>query len=171
MKVLRTDRLVLRPATEDDAEFLVVLMNDPTYLHFIGDRGVRTVADARDYLATALIYRYEQGLGLKVVETRSGGEPVGICGLVRRPDLAFADLGYALLPGQVGKGYAVEASRATLDHAFNDLGLPCALAITRADNLRSRRVLETIGMQMDDGLTPGYEDRCVYRMNRLADHA
>ncbi len=166
MKVIRTPRLLLRPATAGDADFLVVLMNDPSYLHFIGDRGVRTAADARDYLASALVYRYEQGLGLHVVETLVGGQPVGICGLVQRPDLASPDLGYALLPGQVGRGYAVEAARATLDHAFNDLALPCVLAITRPDNLRSRQVLQSLGMQLDDLPAPGYEDRCVYRKKR-----
>ncbi len=166
MRLLQTDRLCLRPAAADDAGFLVILMNDPSYLHFIGDRGVRTVADARDYLASALVYRYERGLGMRVVEALAGGGPVGICGLVQRPDLPFVDLGYALLPGQAGQGYALEAARATLDHAFTDLGLPCVLGVTRPDNLRSRRVLETLGMRLVDEPTPGYEDRCVYRKGR-----
>ncbi len=168
MKALRTPRLLLRPATADDAGFLAGLMNDPAYLHFIGDRGVRTPQDALQYLASAVIYRYEDGLGLNVVETLDGAQAVGICGLVRRPDLPFADLGYALLPGHVGQGYAAEAARATLDHAFNGLGLPCVLAITRPDNLRSRRVLEAVGMAQADRAAPGYEDRCVYRKDRPA---
>ncbi len=166
MKAIRTPRLLLRPATAGDAGFLVALMNDPAYLHFIGDRGVRTPDDARGYLASARVYQYGEGLGLNVVETLEGAQAVGICGLVQRPDLAFADLGYALLPGHAGQGYAVEAAGATLQHAFTDLGLPCVLAITRHDNLRSRRVLETLGMDPVELAIPGYEDRCVYRMDR-----
>ena len=168
MTPIRTARLLLRPAHAADAAFLVALMNDAAYLHFIGDRGVRTLQDARDYLASALVFEYGQGLGLNVVETLEGAQPVGICGLVKRPDLADVDLGYALLPGDVGRGYAAEAARATLDHAFATLGLRCVLAITRPDNLRSRRVLESIGMQLADLAAPGYEDRCVYRKDRPA---
>ncbi len=168
MKAIRTARLLLRPATAGDAGFLTRLMNEPTYLHFIGDRGVRTPQGAVDYLASALIYRYEDGLGLNVVEALDGAQSVGICGLVQRPDLAFADLGYALLPQHAGRGYAAEAARASLDHAFTDLGLASVLAITRPDNLRSRRVLEAIGMEPAQLAIPGYEDRCVYRKDRPA---
>jgi RimJ/RimL family protein N-acetyltransferase len=166
MKAIRTPRLRLRPATPDDAGFLVALMNDPSYLHFIGDRGVRTLEDARQYLASAVVYRYDDGLGLNVVEALAGGQAVGICGLVQRPDLVHADLGYALLPQHAGRGYAAEAARATLDHAFATLGLARVLAITRPDNLRSRRVLEAIGMRLAEEAFAGYEDRCVYRKDR-----
>ena len=144
MKTLHTDRLVLREARDTDADFIAALMNDEGYLGMIGDRGVRSGDDARQYLRSAPIYSYELGLGFNIVER--AGTQVGICGLVKRPDYEAPDVGYAILGAHSGQGFATEAATATLAHAREDLHLRQVLAITTAKNVGSRRLLKKIGM-------------------------
>ena len=165
MQTLITSRLRLRPATAEDAPFIVRLLNAPGFLAHIGDRAVRTAEEARAYLASAPIFAYGPGgLGFNVVEVLATGEPVGTCGLVKREALDAPDVGYALLDEAAGQGFATEAAGATLEHALRDLRLPRVLAITSEANLGSRRVLEKIGMRFE-GLRslPGYAaPSCVY---------
>src|SRR5690606_38235364 len=99
LKVLETQRLVLRRLSAADAPFVLELLNDPAWLEHIGDRGVRTLDDARAYLAAGPVAMYaEHGFGLYLVEVREDGAPAGICGLVRRDFLDDVDLGFAFLP-------------------------------------------------------------------------
>lgn len=165
MRTITTARLVLRPATLADAAFIQELMNDPGYLARIGDRGIRTPADARAYLGTALIYRYgPDGLGFNVVERLEDGVPVGICGLVKRDGLDDVDLGYAMLSREAGRGHATEAAAATLGHARRGLGLGRVVAVTTPGNAGSRRVLEKIGMRLEGTVRlPGQDAAsCLY---------
>ena len=143
---LETDRLVLRPLTFDDAPFIVELLNDPDWLRFIGDKGVRNLEDARRYIETGPLESYaKNGFGMLVVELRSGRTPVGLCGLVRRDVLPGPDLGYAFLPAFRRNGYAREAVEAVLRFARETAGLDRILAITTPANERSIGVLEHFG--------------------------
>ena len=147
--VLQTERLILRRLSTDDAPFVFELVNDPDWLRFIGDRGVRTLDDAREYIRKGPLDSYSRlGYGLYAVERKEGGSPIGICGLVRRDFLEDVDIGFALLPAFRGKGFAREAARAVMSHA-RDLGLDRILAITSADNEASGRLLEEIGLHFD----------------------
>jgi RimJ/RimL family protein N-acetyltransferase len=155
MKTLTTRRLLLREATIEDASFLVRLMNESAYLRLIGDRGVRTVRDACDYLAIAPIYRYgSERLGFNIVEVADGAVPVGICGLVRRDPQGDVELGYAISHIYAGKGYATEAAAATQEHAHGELGFARLSAITLMENAASRRVLKKIGMTLQEVSNP-----------------
>ena len=141
-EVLRTDRLALREFTEADAPFLVRLLNDPGFHRFIGDRGVRTEADARAYVASGPAASYAaHGFGLWRVGRLGAGAPLGMCGLLQREFLDAPDLGYAFLAEHTGRGYAREAARATLAHAREALGLRTVYAYTDADNGRSIALL------------------------------
>jgi [ribosomal protein S5]-alanine N-acetyltransferase len=145
---LLTQRLRLRPLTEADAPFVLELLNDPDFIRQIADRGVRDLPGAREYLRNGALASYAQhGYGMLLVETRADAEPVGICGLVRRPALEHPDLGYALAPAARGCGYASEAGAAVLAHARAVLGLGSVLAIVNPDNLRSIAVLERLGFE------------------------
>lgn len=145
---LATARLRLRIPRADDAVFLVRLMNDPDWLRHIGDRGVRDEAAAAAYVERRLLPSFaEGGFGMYVVEARATGEPVGICGLVKRTSLEDVDLGFAFLPEQRGRGYAVEAGAAVLADARDRLGVARVLAITTRENAASARVLERLGMR------------------------
>ena len=144
--VLETDRLVLRRFTAEDASFIVGLFNDEAFLRFIGDKGVRTEADAVSYIEREYIASYSRnGFGSYCVLRKHDGVPVGSCGLLLRDWLPDADLGYAFLPAYWGQGYAVEAARGVIEHAVNSLGMRRIVAITDPENIDSMKVLSRVG--------------------------
>ena len=153
--VLSTARLVLTRLVPGDAPFILRLVNDPDWLRYIGDRGVRTEDDARAYLERGPIAMYARhGFGLWRVARREDGEPVGMCGLIKRDTLPDVDVGFAFLPEYRGMGYAAEAAAATIALASERYGLRRVVAIASPDNVRSLRLLEKLGMT-SEGMTPG----------------
>ncbi|BFT72493.1 GNAT family N-acetyltransferase [Paenibacillus sp. P36] len=150
MKVLETERLILRQQTIEDAAFILELLNDPSWIQYIGDRGVRTVEDARDYILKGAIDMYARlGFGFYLTELKDGGIPIGICGLAKRDFLADVDVGFAFLPKFRGKGYAFEAARAVICYAQNVLALERIVAITSEDNHASAKLLEKLGLNFE----------------------
>jgi RimJ/RimL family protein N-acetyltransferase len=142
-----------------DAAFVLRLLNEPSFREYIGDKGVRTLGDARAYLEEVAIAHYEKhGFGLYRVRLRSSGEPVGICGLVRRAEFPDPDLGFALLHDHWSRGYAFEASGAVLDFAFRQLGLARVVAMADADNAASNRLLVKLGFRYERMVTMPGED-------------
>ncbi len=169
MQPLHTARLTLRAFTFDDAPFIVELLNDAGWLRNIGDRHVRTEDDAREYLRNgAIAHAARHGFALGAVERRSGGTPIGMCGLIRREGLDDVDLGYALLPAYRGRGYAREAAAAWLAAGFERFGLQRIVAITCVDNAASGQVLEAVGMRFEKRMrVPGHEeDSLLYAAQR-----
>jgi RimJ/RimL family protein N-acetyltransferase len=147
---LRTDRLILREATEEDAPFFLDLLNQPEFVRFIGDRGVRNLRDAREYVRSRLIASYEcHGFGLWIAVRQTDGAVLGICGLVKRDTLPDVDIGFAFLPRHGSRGYALESARAVLDWARGRLGLRRIVAITDPANSASIRLLERIGLRFE----------------------
>jgi RimJ/RimL family protein N-acetyltransferase len=150
MHVLDTERLTLRRLSVDDAPFMLDLLNEPSFLRFIGDRGVRTLDDARRYLMTGPLASYDQfGFGLYLVSITATQAPIGMCGLLKRPTLNDVDLGFAMRPAHWGQGYAFEAARAVMDHETHVHGLSRIVAITNPDNHSSIRVLTKLGMTFE----------------------
>ena len=147
MTAIETERLVLRRMSPgDDAEFIVRLLNEPSFLRFIGDRGVRTLDDARAYIENGPIASYARhGFGLYVA-TLADGTPIGSVGLLKRDALDDVDIGFALLPAFWGRGYALEAAGAVVEHARRDCGLTRLAAVVDPTNAASIRVLRAIGM-------------------------
>lgn len=165
MEVIVTERLVLRLLTEDDAEFMLELVNDPDWLRHIGDRGVRNVGDSRNYLLHGPIAMYvNAGFGLYLVELREGRVPIGICGLIARDWLDDADLGFAFLPQFRSRGYAVEAAAATLEYARQTLGLRRIVAIVSPENTASISLLRKLGMEFEGRVRPPADagELCLY---------
>jgi RimJ/RimL family protein N-acetyltransferase len=151
---LDTPRLVLRPLTEDDDVFIVSLLNDPAFLRFIGDRGVRTPEGARGYIRRGPIASYERfGHGLLLVALRDSQTPIGICGLLKRETLDDVDVGFAFLPEYCGKGYGYESASAVLADGRASLGLRRIVAITDPDNVASIRLLEKLGLPFERMIT------------------
>jgi len=150
MKVLETERLILRRATVDDSEFILALLTDPAWLRFIGDRGVRTLDAARDYILKSLVAMYERlGFGLYVTELKGEGVPLGICGLIKRDALEDVDIGFAFLPQFRGQGYAYESASAVMEYGKNAFGLKRLVAITSPDNYVSAGLLEKLGFNFE----------------------
>ena len=150
MQVLETERLTLRWVTDADAEFILGLLNQPSFLRYIGDKGVRNTEDAIRYIQTGPVASYERfGFGLYLVELKETGLPIGMCGLLKRDTLPDVDMGFALLPDYCSKGYAFEAASAVMKHGRDAFGLRRIVAITSLDNQASITLLERLGMAFE----------------------
>lgn len=159
MIVLKTHRLTLSHLSGDDAPFILRLVNEPAFIRYIGDKGVRTLEDALEYLMQGPVASYSaHGFGMYRVTLNDGGAPIGICGLIRRDGLDDVDIGFAFLPEYWGCGYASESAQAVMQCEPRSLGLRRVVAITDPDNVASIRVVEKLGLRFE-------------RMVRLADDA
>ncbi|HEX9149125.1 MAG TPA: GNAT family N-acetyltransferase [Thermoanaerobaculia bacterium] len=160
MNVLETERLFLRKLTLEDAPFILELVNDPSWLRFIGDKGVRNLEDARDYIRNGPMDMYARlGFGMYLVERKSDRAAVGICGLTKRDFLDRPDVGFALLPQFRLQGYARESAAAVVEHAWKTLGLDRLLAITSPENVVSIRLLDKLGFVFQRMLRQSPTDR------------
>ena len=150
MNVCRSARLNLRHLCDDDAPFIVALLNDPDFRRNVGDRGVRHEDDARRYLAEGPLASYARHrFGLWLVELRANATAIGMCGLLRRDTHPDVEIGFAFLPRYRGQGYALEAARATMHFARHDLGLTRVVAITAPDNAASGAILEKLAFRYE----------------------
>jgi ribosomal-protein-alanine N-acetyltransferase len=163
VEVLRTERLILRHLAEDDAPFILELLNERGFIDNIGDRGVRDLDGALGYVERVGGSYRLNGYGLWATVLKATGEPIGICGLVKREGLADADVGYAFLERAWGQGYARESAAAVLAYARDVVGLTKVVAITTPSNLGSIAVLEKIGMKAAGLIQlPGHADESAY---------
>jgi RimJ/RimL family protein N-acetyltransferase len=148
--MIETERLVLTHLADRDAEFIRGLLNEPSFIRYIGDRGVRTADDARRYIQDGPVAGYARyGYGLLRVGLKADDTPIGICGVLKRDTLPEPDLGFSLLPAWWSKGYANEAASAVIQHARGPLRLGRILAITSVDNESSIRLLGKLGFQFE----------------------
>ncbi|MES2756113.1 MAG: GNAT family N-acetyltransferase [Pseudomonadota bacterium] len=150
MHILDTERLRLRTLELDDAEVYLKVVNEPAFIEFIGDRGIRTLEAARQAIVDGPV-AMQQSLGhsLYLVERKDDGVAIGMCGLIKRETLPEVDIGYAYLPRYGGKGYATEAAAGVLAYA-GGIGIRRLLAITSPGNAASNAVLKRIGMRFDE---------------------
>ena len=154
MTVLETERLSLRQFTVDDAQFIRTLLNEPSFLRYIGDKQVRNLEDARAYILNGPVASYERnGFGLYLVELKESYTPIGMCGFLKRDELPDPDIGFAFLPEFWGKGFAFEAAAAVLADLRQRLRLQRVLAITSLDNEASIKLLERLGLRFDKVIT------------------
>jgi RimJ/RimL family protein N-acetyltransferase len=145
---LTTDRLRLRWFSETDAPFIYRLLNEPSWIHNIGNRQIHTTDDAAAYIRARLLNSYwRHGFGFWAVERAADGELIGMCGLTQRDSLPAPDVGYALLPAYWGQGYAREAAAACLRYGQQVLGLDTIMAITAPHNHASMALLAAIGLK------------------------
>ena len=151
MIVPKTERLLLRQFTVDDAQFILTLLNEPSFLRYIGDKKVRNLEDAAAYILNGPVASYERnGFGLYLVELKGSHTPIGMCGLLKRDELSDADIGFAFLPAYWNKGLAFEAATAVLQDARERLSLQRILAITSLDNEASIKLLQRLGFRFEE---------------------
>jgi RimJ/RimL family protein N-acetyltransferase len=152
--IAETDRLVIREITEDDRAFILELLNTPSFIKYIGDRGVRSVEDAREFIENRYRQSYrEHGYGLYAVELKLGQISIGMCGFVRRDTLPGPDIGFAFLPEYEGKGYGYESASAVMKYGRDALGFKKVFAITSLDNNNSARLLAKLGFRFEKLIT------------------
>jgi len=150
LTILETERLLLRQFSTEDAEFILELLNEPSFIQNIGDRGVRTLADASSYILNGPVASYvKNGFGLYLVSLKETNESIGMCGLIKRDSLEDVDIGYAFLPKFWCRGYAVESAQAVKAYAKDGLGLKRIVAITDPANEGSIRILEKLGLRFE----------------------
>jgi ribosomal-protein-alanine N-acetyltransferase len=148
MLICETDRLIICQLTVLDAPFVFTLLNTPTWIQYIGDRGIRNIDEARNYLLNGPIASYKRlGYGLFLVKLKAGDVPIGMSGLIKRDGLENVDIGFALHPDYTGKGYAFESTAAVLDYAREVLKLAVIDAITTAENEHSISLLKKLGLE------------------------
>jgi RimJ/RimL family protein N-acetyltransferase len=148
--LIETERLTLRKLSVEDAPFILRLVNEPSFLQFIGDKGVRNLEDARQYILNGPVASYAQnGFGLFLVQLKTDQAPLGMCGLLKRETLEDVDIGFAFLPEFWNQGYASEAAAGVLSYAKDVLKLPRIVAITNKDNDASGKLLEKLGFRFD----------------------
>ena len=146
--ILETERLRLRQLSPADATFICELVNEPSFLENIGDRNVRSEADAVRYIENGPMASYERyGFGLYKVELKQTGTPIGICGPLKRDTLEYPDIGFAFLPRHWGQGYALESASAIMDYSRRVLRMTDIAAITTPTNERSIKLLQKIGFK------------------------
>lgn len=151
MIILKTERLVIREMdAAGDASFILELLNTSKFLKYIGDRGVRTVGVASQFIENRYRRSYrDHGFGLYTVELISDGTPIGMCGFVKRDTFLYPDIGFAFLPRYERLGFGFESASAMLEHGRGVLGFTTVLAITTPDNDASGRLLERLGLRFD----------------------
>ena len=164
MKTLETARLALTHLSARDAEFIHGQLNEPSFLRYIGDRGVHSVDDAYRYINDGPVAMYARyGFGLLRVGLKGDDTPIGICGVLKRDCLPEPDLGFSLLPAYWSKGYAFEAASAVMCEAQGALGLGRILAITSLENESSIRLLGKLGFRFERTIRLG-EDTSELRL-------
>jgi RimJ/RimL family protein N-acetyltransferase len=145
--ILETERLRLRRLDAGDAPFILRLLNEPSFIQFIGDKGVRTLDDARAYISGQIASYERFGLGLYLTARKDDGVPIGMCGLVKRDVLDDVDIGFAFVPEFWSQGYGLESASAVMAYAATTLGLPRVVAVTNPDNVASIKLVERLGLR------------------------
>ncbi|HKR11451.1 MAG TPA: GNAT family N-acetyltransferase [Pyrinomonadaceae bacterium] len=167
MTVIETERLSLRQLSLEDASFILTLVNEPSFLRYIGDKQVRNIEDAQQYLLNGPIASYKQnGFGLYLVQLKDGGTSIGMCGLIKRAELPNVDIGFAFLPDFWGQGFGFEAATAVLKYGQETLQLDRIVAITSLDNEPSIKLLRRMGFILEEIINLGKDREQVKLFGR-----
>jgi len=148
--MIEAERLILRQWRDADKAPFAALNADPRVMEFMPSALTRAQSDG---LADRFAAAYDvDGVSFYALEERATGAFVGAAGLFHVAKLPFAptvEIGWRLGHASWGRGFASEAARACLAHGFGALGFPEIVAFTAVLNLRSRRVMDRIGMVRD----------------------
>jgi len=162
-KSFETERLILKPTTEEDSEFILSLFNSPKWLKYIGDRNIHSIEDAKSYIRNHITSQFRKtGFSVYTIILKSDPVKMGICGLYDREGIEGIDFGFAFLPQYEKKGYASEASKKLMLLAFTDFGIRELKAITTKDNLASQKLLENLGFQLKDTIQLPNDDEVLW---------
>lgn len=159
-----TQRLHVRPITTNDAPFILELMNTPKWIQFIGDRNVRTVEEAENYIIEKVLVQFNKhGYSNNVILRKDDNVKLGTCGIYHREYREDPDIGFAFLPQYEGKGYAYEAANKLMHVAQQDYGLTELSGYTLEENAASRKLLERLGFSLKGlGNLPKSDDELLH---------
>lgn len=163
-KIYETERLIIRPMSLEDKELIFRLYNSPKFIQYIGDRNIKSVEDAENYIKNRFLPQFEKlGFGNYLVMTKEGNEKIGGVGIFEREGLDIVDIGYSLLEEFEGKGYAYEAAQKVKSIGMEEFGLAKISAIISKDNLSSQKLIEKLGFVFKKYVTlPGENEELNY---------
>ncbi|MDQ1098159.1 MULTISPECIES: GNAT family N-acetyltransferase [Chryseobacterium] len=159
-----TERLIIQPVSLDDAAFILELHNSPNFIRYIGDRGLRSIHDAEQYINKRFIPQFERsGFGNYVITEKYGGKKVGAVGIFEREGLDVADIGFSFLGEFEGRGYGFEAATKVKSVGMVDFGLTKLSAITTKDNFASQKLIGKLGLKFKKYVTiPNDDEELMY---------
>ena len=158
-KEFETERVRIKPTSEGDAEFIYELMNTPKFIQYIGDREIKSIVSAKDYIKTKMLPQLHRlGYSNYTIFQKSDNIKIGTCGLYDREGLVGIDIGFAFLPQYEGRGFAFEAVNRLKEAAFEEFEIEEIKAITSKENVSSQRLLEKLGLKMVDVITLPNDD-------------
>lgn len=172
-RAFESERLWIRPTSEQDAELIYQLMNTPKFIRYVGDRGIKSIEDAEKYIQMNMLPQLNTlGYSSYSLITKDVGAKIGTCGLYNREGVDGVDIGFGLLPQYEGVGYAYESAHSVLTAAFEEFELEEISAITSKENISSQRLLEKLGLEMVGTTTlPNEEDEILlYKKRKKADY-
>ena len=166
--ILETERLLLRRLQPGDVDAIFAVLGDPVAMQYYPRTFDRK--DAEQWVERNLRRYAEHGHGLYAVVLKASGEMIGDCGLVTQQIEGRAELevGYHLHRDQWGHGYATEAARACMDHAFRELTVAKVISLIRPENLPSRRVAERNGMRVERQVMHSGLLHLMYAISKLS---
>ena len=167
MRTFETERLILKPADLEDADFFLKLYNLPSFIKFIGDRNLRTKEDAEKYILNRFRTQLERlGFGNYVVIHKELNKKIGAVGIFEREGLDVLDIGFSFFPEFEGKGYAYESASNLKEIAKNDFGVSKLSAITSKENYSSQKLIEKLGLKFQKLVTlPDETEELMYYEN------
>ena len=148
-KEFETERILIKPTSVGDSEFIFKLMNSPKFIQYIGDREINSVTSAKDYIKTKMLPQLHRlGYSNYTIFLKMDNIKIGTCGLYDREGLEGIDIGFAFLPQYEGRGFAFEAANRLKEAAFEEFEIEEIKAITSKENVSSQRLLEKLGLEM-----------------------
>ncbi|WJG09012.1 GNAT family N-acetyltransferase [Aliiglaciecola sp. LCG003] len=163
--ILSTERTIVRRIALSDAEFILRLVNDPSWLKHIGDRQVHSLNDAETFIQQGPLDSYQKNdFGLYVYADRTSLLPMGLCGLLQRDYLSAPDIGYATLAEYRGQGLTFEAVQAVLDYEVKKAQLPYVYAMVSAHNPSSISLLKKLAMQPQGEFSHDGKESLLFRL-------
>lgn len=142
------------PTSEEDAAFIFELLNTPKWIQYIGDRNIKTIEIAKQYIADKMLPQLHRlGYSNYTIIRKEDNQKIGTCGLYDREGLEGIDIGFAFLPEYEKIGYAFEAANQLKQAAFNEFKIEMISAITTKDNFSSQKLLEKLGFQVSGNIT------------------
>ena len=164
--IAETSRLIIHQLSSADAAFVLALTNEPSTIENIGDKGLRSVADAVEFIHSGPWTQDQKpGYGQFAIELKQSGELIGVCGILYRIKLDLTDVGFALMPQYWRQGFAFEAVSAVMDYGHGVLGIGNIVGLTSQTNVASINLLKKLGMRFETMVSmsdDGVEDVRVY---------
>ena len=158
----KTERLVLRELTAADNQFIFELLNTAGWIKFIGNRNIKTIEDADNYIQKIIT---KPNISYWVVTLTDNQTAIGLVTFIKRDYLDHPDIGFAFLPAYNKQGYAFEATKEVLTSLLNQSDYSTILATTIPENNLSIQLLKKLGFSFSKEITYEGELLQVFSIN------